>query len=87
MSANLARSVHVRLIRHAKAMRVDPNLILARYAMERWLYRLAQSPYAERFVLKGGLLLLVWLGEVLRPTRDVAQLGCESRWTWESAMR
>jgi len=71
----LARSVQVRLARHAKAIGVDPNLVLTRYAVERFLYRLSQTPHAERFVLKGALLLLVWLGETLRPTRDADLLG------------
>jgi Nucleotidyl transferase AbiEii toxin, Type IV TA system len=71
----LARSVQVRLARHAKAIGVDPNLVLTRYAVERFLYRLSRSPHAERFVLKGALLLLVWLGEALRPTRDADLLG------------
>lgn len=66
----LARSIHTRLVRHAKALGVDPNLILTRYGMERFLYRLSQSPHRERFVLKGALLLLAWLGETFRPTRD-----------------
>lgn len=35
MSTGLARSVQVRLVRHAKAIDVDPNLVLARYATER----------------------------------------------------
>lgn len=72
----LARSLQVRLARHAKVIGVDPNLVLTRYAVERFLYRLARSPHAERFVLKGALLLLVWLGETLRPTRDADLLGC-----------
>lgn len=71
----LARSLQVRLARHAKAIGVDPNLVLTRYAVERFLYRLSRSPHAERFVLKGALLLLVWLGEALRPTRDADLLG------------
>ena len=71
----LAQSVQARLLQHAKAIGVDPNLVLTRYAIERFLYRLSLSPYAERFVLKGGLLMLVWLGETLRPTRDVDLLG------------
>jgi predicted nucleotidyltransferase component of viral defense system len=66
----LARSVQVRLTRHAKEIGVDPNLVLARYGVERYLYRLSRSPHAEEFVLKGALLMLVWLGETLRPTRD-----------------
>jgi hypothetical protein len=71
----LAKSVQVRLARHAKETGVDPNLVLTRYGVERFLYRLSRSPYAERFVLKGALLLLLWLGETLRPTRDADLLG------------
>jgi hypothetical protein len=74
-SDGLARSVHVRLARHARAIGVDPNLVLTRYAVERFLYRLSRSPYAEKFVLKGALLMLVWLGETLRPTSDADLLG------------
>lgn len=73
--AGLARSVQVRLVRHAKGLGVDPNLVLTRYAVERFLYRLSRSPYAEKFVLKGALLLLAWLGEAVRPTRDADLLG------------
>lgn len=71
----LAQSVQVRLVRHAKQIGVDPNLVLTRYAVERFLYRLSRSAHAERFVLKGALLLLAWLGETLRPTRDADLLG------------
>lgn len=74
-ATGLARSLQVRLARHARAIGADPNLVLARYATERFLYRLSCSPYAERFVLKGALLLLVWLGEAFRPTRDADLLG------------
>jgi Nucleotidyl transferase AbiEii toxin, Type IV TA system len=62
-------------VSHAKSLNVDPNLVLVRYATERLLYRLSQSPHADRFILKGGVLLLVWLGETLRPTRDLDLLG------------
>jgi len=68
-------SVQVRLVQHAKATGIDPNLVLARYAAERFLYRLSRSSYADRFVLKGALLMLVWLGETIRPTRDADLLG------------
>jgi len=71
----LAQSVQVRLKRHAKEIGVDPNLVLTRYGVERFLYRLSRSPHGEKFVLKGALLLLVWLGETLRPTRDADLLG------------
>ena len=67
--------MQVRLARHAREIGVDPNLVLTRYGTERFLYRLSQSQHAERFVLKGALLLLAWLGEALRPTRDADLLG------------
>jgi predicted nucleotidyltransferase component of viral defense system len=74
-SKGLPASVQVRLVQHAKAIGLDSNLVLARYGTERFLYRLSQSPYADRFVLKGALLMLVWLGETTRPTRDADLLG------------
>lgn len=71
----LARSVHTRLVRHARSLGVDVGLILTRFANERLRYRLSRSPHVERFVLKGALLMLVWLGETVRPTRDADLLG------------
>lgn len=71
----LPHSVQVRLVRHAKELGVDPNLVFTRYAVERFLFRLSRSSYADRFVLKGALLLLAWLGETIRPTRDADLLG------------
>ena len=71
----LAHSVHVRLIARARAVGVEPNLVLTRFATERLLYRLSRSPHADRFVLKGALLMLFWLGEMIRPTRDADLLG------------
>lgn len=75
MSSGLAQSVLTRLLRHARSADVDPNLIFARYATERLLYRLSRSGFADAFVLKGALMLTVWLGETIRPTRDADLLG------------
>lgn len=75
MNSGLAHSVHARLVREAKKLGVDANFVFSRYGVERLLYRLSRSPYADRFVLKGALLLLVWLHEPLRPTRDADLLG------------
>ena len=71
----LPASVQTRLVRHAKQNGMDPNFVLARFAAERFLFRLSRSPYADRFVLKGALMMLVWLGETIRPTRDADLLG------------
>ncbi len=43
--------------------------------MERFLYRLGESDYREHFVLKGGMLLVLWGEEVSRPTRDLDFTG------------
>jgi predicted nucleotidyltransferase component of viral defense system len=71
----LAVSVQTRLVRYAKAIGADPNVVLVRYGTERLLYRLSRSEHASRFILKGALLLLAWLGETFRPTRDADLLG------------
>lgn len=73
--SGLIQSVQTRLLSHARTIGADPNVVLARYGVERFLYRLARSPHAEQFVLKGAMLLRVWLGETARPTRDADLLG------------
>jgi hypothetical protein len=55
----------------------DFQLVLTRYANERLLYRLAQSPHVPRFVLKGAALFTVWTGALHRATRDLDLLGFE----------
>jgi Nucleotidyl transferase AbiEii toxin, Type IV TA system len=74
-SANLAASVHQRLLNLSQERREDFNLILTRYAIERLLARLAQAGYAGQFVLKGALLFAIWTGRLHRPTRDLDLLG------------
>lgn len=71
----VARSVHTRLVRHAKERGLDPTQVFSRYATERLLYRLSRSEHAPRFVLKGAVLLLACYGEATRPTRDADLLG------------
>lgn len=69
--SNLPASVRQRLLNISRERGADPNLIWTRYALERFLYRLGRSEYADEFVLKGALLFLVWTGESCRPTRDL----------------
>jgi nucleotidyltransferase AbiEii toxin of type IV toxin-antitoxin system len=45
------------------------------FAMERFLYRLTQSPFADRFILKGALLLTAWRAPMSRPTIDIDLAG------------
>ena len=47
MTAGLAASIHARLLNRAKARGEDFNLILTRYAIERFLYRLSSGAGAR----------------------------------------
>lgn len=72
---NVAHSIFQRLLNRAKTNKEDFNLLLSRYGMERFLYRLSVSPHNDRFILKGASLFLVWKGQNYRVTRDADLLG------------
>lgn len=73
-----AASVHDRLLAKARASRSDFNLLLTRYSLERFLYRVSASPYQESFLLKGALLFSLWYDAPRRPTRDADLLGLQA---------
>lgn len=72
---NVAASVHQRLLNQARASERPFNELLQYFAMERFLFRLSRSPHAERFVLKGALMLATWEVSLTRPTKDIDFLG------------
>lgn len=73
--ANIGASARQRLLNLARERGEDFQQTLVNYALERLLYRLAQSPHRERFVLKGALLFRLWFDLEQRPTRDADFLG------------
>lgn len=75
MIGGLAASVQARLLNRAKERGVDFSLVLSRYAVERFLYRLSVSPDRDRYWLKGALLFDLWFDVPHRPTRDADFLG------------
>ena len=75
MSVNRAASIHARLLERAKRDGVDFNQMLARYALERWLWKLSISQARGEFMLKGALLFDLWFDVPHRPTRDADFLG------------
>ena len=72
---DLAASVRARLYNLSKERHEDFNLLLTRFTLERFLYRLGQSPLRERFILKGAALFTLWFDSPHRPTRDLDLLG------------
>ena len=71
---NHPASVHARL-RQLRPSGQDLNRILQQYVAERFLYRLGASPVADRFILKGASLFLVWNGDAFRGTGDIDLLA------------
>lgn len=72
---NISASVLARLKNIADKEHLDFNFLLLRYIQERFLSRLAASGYVNKFILKGGFLLLAYNIEKARPTRDIDFLG------------
>jgi len=72
---NVAASVRARLLNLSRAEGVPLNALMEQYVTGRFLYRLAESKYRERFVLKGAQLFRIWEAEQHRPTRDLDLLG------------
>ncbi|HEY4724048.1 MAG TPA: nucleotidyl transferase AbiEii/AbiGii toxin family protein, partial [Anaerolineae bacterium] len=72
---NLPASIHERLLNKAKSSGRPFNELLQYYAIERFLYRLAQSPYRDRLILKGALIFAAWGAPLSRPTRDIDLLA------------
>jgi Nucleotidyl transferase AbiEii toxin, Type IV TA system len=72
---NMGASVRGRLLNLSKQRRQPFELLLNNYVLERLLYRLSQTDYRDRFILKGAMLLTKWFEDPLRPTRDLDLLG------------
>ncbi|OHV65833.1 hypothetical protein LCM4577_28630 [Mesorhizobium sp. LCM 4577] len=71
----MAKSVKDRLLNTARKEGRPFDILLVRFALERLLYRLSISAHRDRFVLKGGMLVTVWVADDNRVTRDADFLG------------
>ena len=72
---DIGASVRQRLLNKSRTQGRPFQELLQYFAMERFLYRLAKSPYPDRFVLKGALLLTAWRAPQSRPTMDIDLAG------------
>jgi len=72
---NLPVSVKARLQNEAARRGDNFNLLLLRYGIERLLFRLSQSHHANRFLVKGAMLFVVWDDKSHRPTLDLDLLA------------
>jgi hypothetical protein len=73
VSARAPQQAYLELQKLARAQGRNTQELFELYIHERFLARLAESRFAEQFVLKGGMLLAVL--DVRRPTRDADMLA------------
>jgi len=68
---NIGASVRQRLLNLGRERGEPFDQLLQYYAIERFLARLARTPWADVLVVKGATLLRVWNAPLARPTRDI----------------
>lgn len=73
--SNIGASVRQRLLNFSRERGEEFQSLLIRYANERLIYRLAVSPHASSFILKGAMLLYAWTEYPFRATQDIDLLG------------
>lgn len=70
MTSDLEKSIKAKLRTIAKEKNRDPADLWQTLILERFLVRLSHSPYRNRFILKGGILLSKYI-DIGRETRDL----------------
>ena len=70
---NIGASIQDKLKNKAKECGVPNNKMITKYLLERFIYRLSISQYADNFVLKGSVLSTLFItdSKFIRPTKDV----------------
>jgi hypothetical protein len=68
---DIGASVRQRLLNKSRTQGRPFQELLQYFAMERFLYRLAKSPYSDRFVSKGALLLTAWGAPQSAPPKGI----------------
>jgi hypothetical protein len=72
---NIAHSNREKLKNKAFNEKIELHMLIQRFLMERFLYRLSISEYCHKFILNGASLFLVWKGVNFRVTKDADLLG------------
>jgi hypothetical protein len=67
---NAPASFRQRLLNLAREKGQAFDVVLVTYGLERLIYRLSISEHRDSFVLKGGMLVTLWIGDENRVTRD-----------------
>ena len=71
MSDPVGMSFKAKMNNLAKKLGLRPQTVIQNFMFERFLARLAQSPFRENFVVKGGVLISAMIGIEARSTMDM----------------
>ena len=71
MKTENAMQLKARINNKSKELSVPPQIMLQNYLMECFLERLEKSEYADRFIIKGGVLIASFVGISHRTTMDI----------------
>lgn len=66
-----AMSLKAAIRNRAKELQIPPQVLLQNLMFERFLLRLSKSPYRNKFIVKGGMLISATLGLSRRSTMDL----------------
>jgi len=66
-----AMSFKARMNTVAKSFGIRPQTVIVNFMFERFLERLSHSPYKDRFIIKGGVLVSAMVGLRARATMDI----------------
>jgi hypothetical protein len=67
---DLAASVNQRLLNLRDLRKEDFQIILNRFGLERFLFRISRSSFFDQLILKGAFSFELWGKDLYRPTRD-----------------
>ena len=71
MKTDNAMQLKAKINNKAKELNISPQLMLQNYLMECFLERLSKSDYANKFIIKGGILISSLVGLSNRTTMDI----------------
>ena len=71
MKTGNAMQLKAKINNKSKELSVPPQIMLQNYLMECFLERLGKSDYADRFIIKGGVLIASFVGISHRTTMDI----------------
>lgn len=66
-----AMSLKAKIKNYAKSSNIAAQVVLQNYMFERFLARMSESEYSEKFVIKGGMLIAAIVGLDTRSTMDL----------------